>query len=76
MEFDHSKLLGRIREYGYTQKTLADAVEMSVSQLNQCLSGKSGFKRTKILAICAILDISINEIGVYFYTLKTRKTEE
>ena len=75
MEFDYSKLLGRIREYGYTQKTLADVVEMSVTQLNQCLKNKSNFKNKKVLAICAVLDIDISEIGLYFYTLKTRKTE-
>ena len=75
MEFDYSKLLGRIREFGYTQKTLAAVVEMSVSQLNQCLKGKANFKHTKILAICKVLDIPVSEIGVYFYALKTRKTE-
>ena len=76
MEFDFSKLLGRIREYGYTQKTLAIAVEMSVSQLNQCLKNKSNFKHMKILAICKVLNIPIEEIGVFFYALKTRKTEQ
>lgn len=76
MEFDYSKLLGRIREYGYTQKTLAIKVGMSVTQLNQCLKGKSNFKHKKILAICKVLDIAISEIGPYFYALKTRKTEE
>ena len=75
MEFDYSKLLGRIREFGYTQKTLANAVNMSVSQLNQCLKSKSNFKHIKILAICKVLDIPISEIGVYFYALKTRKSE-
>lgn len=75
MEFDYSKLLGRIREYGYTQKTLAAAVKMSVSQLNQCLKSKSNFKHIKILAICKVLDIPVSEIGAYFYALKTRKAE-
>lgn len=75
MEFDYSKLLGRIREYGYTQKTLAIAVKMSVSQLNQCLKNKSNFKHKKILAICELLDITLSEIGPFFYTPKTRKTE-
>lgn len=76
MEFDYSKLLGRIREYGYTQKTLANSIGMAVSQLNQCLKNKANFKRDKILAICKVLDIHICEIGPYFYTLKTRKTEQ
>ena len=75
MEFDYSKLLGRIREYGYTQKTLANAVGMSTTQVCMCLHNKCNFKHKYILAICKVLDISIGEIGVYFYTLKTRKTE-
>ena len=76
MEFDYSKLLGRIREYGYTQKTLAVAVGMSPTQLNQCLKCKSNFKHKKILAICKVLDIPISEIGSFFYVQKTRKTED
>ena len=76
MGFDYSTLLGRIREYGYTQKTLAIAVEMSVTQLNQCLNNKSNFKHKKILAICKVLDIAVSDIGEFFYTLKTRKTEQ
>jgi transcriptional regulator with XRE-family HTH domain len=76
MEFDYSKLLGRIREYGYTQKTLANAIGMSVSQLNQCLKSRANFKHKMILAICRVLDIQIAEIGAFFYTLKTRKTEQ
>ena len=76
MEFDYSKLLGRIREFGYTQKTLAIAVEMSISQLNQCLKNKANFKNKKILAICGVLNIPVSEIGAYFYALKTRKTEQ
>ena len=75
MGFDYSKLLGRIREYGYTQKTLAAVVGMSTTQMNQCLNNKSNFKHRYVLAICKALDISIDEIGLYFYALKTRKTE-
>ena len=76
MEFDYSKLLGRIKELGYTQKTLAAAVKMSVSQLNQCLKSKANFKHIKILAICSVLNIPVSEIGAYFYAIKTRKTEQ
>lgn len=76
MEFDYSKLLGRIREYGYTQKALANAVGMSTTQMNMCLNSKSNFKHKYILAICKVLNIRIDEIGLYFYALKTRKPEQ
>ena len=75
MGFDYSKLLGRIREYGYTQKTLAVAVGMSTTQMNMCLNNKSNFKHKYILAICKVLDIHIDEIGAYFYALKARISE-
>ena len=68
MKFDYSKLLGRIREYGYTQEKLAKAIGIDASTLNSRLSNKSYFRQTEIDAICKVLDISNAEIGVYFYT--------
>ena len=40
MEFDYSKLLGRIKEFGYTQETLAGAIKMSVSTMSLKLNNK------------------------------------
>lgn len=68
MKFDYSKLLGRMREYGYTQEKLAKAIGIDASTLNSRLSNKSYFRQTEIDAICKVLDISNAEIGAYFYT--------
>lgn len=65
---DYSKLSGRIKERGYTQKSLAEAVGISESQFCQKLSGKYAFKQTEIRKICDILDIEAEEIGAYFFS--------
>ena len=67
MSFDHSKLLGRIRECGYTQKSLAKAIKMSVGTLVQKLKNRSHFTTEEMLAISELLDISSEEIGAYFF---------
>ena len=67
MKFDYSKLLGRMREYGYTQEKLSKAIGIDASTLNSRLSNKSYFRQTEIDAICRVLDVSNAEIGAYFY---------
>ena len=76
MVFDYSKLLGRIKELGFTQETLAKQVMMSNSTLCLKLNNKAHFRQTEIAAICVVLDIAPSDIGRYFFTLKVRKTEE
>ena len=67
MKFNHSKLLGRMREYGFTQETLATAIGINESTLNAKLNGKAYFSTKEIDKICKILNISNDEIGAYFY---------
>lgn len=67
MKFDYSKLLGRMREMGYTQEKLAIAIGVNESTLNTKLRGKSYFNQDLINKICKVLDINVSEIGTYFY---------
>jgi DNA-binding Xre family transcriptional regulator len=67
VKFNHSKLLGRIKEYGYTQKSLAEAVGMNIGTMNQKLNNGYFFTSGEIDAICRKLDISPCDIGVYFF---------
>lgn len=76
MQFDYSKLLGRIREFGFTQETLAEKIGISSCTLNVKLKNKSGFSQREIRLICEALLIDSREIGVYFFAEKTRKTEQ
>lgn len=74
MEFDYSKLLGRIREFGYTQGTLASEIGITESSMNLKLNNKANFKQKEIRLICKALSIPDSEIGVYFFIPKVRKT--
>lgn len=71
--FNYSKLLGRMREFGYTQEKLARAIGMNESTLNAKLNNKGYFNNNQIDKICELLDISIVEIGSYFYTKANRE---
>lgn len=69
MAYNFSKLLGRIKEYGYTQESLAKAIEKDKSTLCSKLNGKGEFKAGEIDDICRVLDIPNEEIGSYFFAV-------
>ena len=73
--FDYSKLLGRIREYGFTQESLAKRIKINPQTLSWKLNNKSAFTTEEIDKICKLLDISLEEIGVYFFTQKVWKNQ-
>ena len=73
MGFDYSKLLGRIKEKGFTQETLAKRIGITPGVMSIKLNNQSHFKQREIFAICEALEIAISEIGDYFFTLRVRK---
>lgn len=74
MEFDFSKLLGRIVEKFGTRSNFAAAWGKSESILSYKLNNKTQFTMEDIFEITQpnLLDISPGEIGVYFFTPKVR----
>lgn len=68
MRFNHKKLLGRIKEFGYTQGSLAKAVGMNAGTMSLKINNGSCFATDEIDAICEKLDIAPCDIGVYFFT--------
>lgn len=70
LQFDYSKLLGRIKEKGYTLQTFAKAIGISLSTLSLKLSNKAYFKQCEMNLTCAVLGFDKAEIGVYFFTQK------
>lgn len=76
MQFNHSKLLGRIREYRYTQESLSKEIGISESTLNIKLNGKAYFTTKEIDKISELLEISNDEIGAYFFTNEVWKSEQ
>ena len=69
MKFNHSKLLGRIREQGFTQEQLAKAIGMSKATLSAKLNNQFYFTSKEMYNICAVLDIHISEINEYFFAV-------
>lgn len=67
--FNYASLLGRMREQGYTQESLAPAANMSLSQLSAKLNGRYPFKQTDIQNISNVLKIKPADIGHYFFTV-------
>ena len=68
--FDYSKLLGRIKEKGFTQETFAEAIGISKATLSLKLSNKAYFKQNEMDKACLVLGIDKAEIGAYFFAQK------
>lgn len=65
--YNYSKLLGRMKESGYTQKTLAKAVGICEASLNQKLKNKGRFRQDEIVRMSEALDIPLAECDQYFF---------
>ena len=50
-------LKGKIVEAGYTQQTLAQAMNMSKNTLSRKLNGKTAFNTDEVVRLCALLSI-------------------
>ena len=70
MQFDYSKLLGRMKEFGYTQERLAKETGITKVTMNLKLNNKAFFTQPEIEKIREVLCIAHGEIDVYFFTLK------
>ena len=75
MVFDYSKLLGRIKECGFTQESLAKHIGIAESSMCLKLNNKANFKNPEVFLICEALKIALSDIGAYFFTLKVRTFE-
>ena len=69
MKFNYSKLLGRMRECGFTQEQLATAIGINKGTLSVKLNNRFSFSQEEIIAICKLLNIPISEISDYFYAM-------
>jgi Helix-turn-helix. len=69
-EYNYSKLLGRIKECGFTQVSLAKRLGIDASTLNLTINNKRNFRQNEILRIAEILCIQPIEITSYFFVQK------
>ena len=74
MRFDYSKLLGRMKECGYTQERLAQTVGISVGTMSLKLNNKANFYQPEMQKICEALNITGAEVYAVFFTLKVEKS--
>lgn len=72
VEFDHSKLAGRIKEKYGSQAALAKALNWPPSKLSNRMHNKIHFTDDEIWTLCdpACLDIASEDITLYFFAPK------
>lgn len=73
MKFNYSKLRGKIREMGITQKQIAEKIGTGESTISAKLNNKCYFYQPEIAKICDILNIADEEVGLYFFTTEVEK---
>lgn len=76
MKFNYSKLLGKMRECGFTQEQLANAIGINKATLSVKLNNRFSFSQDEIIAICKVLNIPISEIGEFFYAIEVQNSEQ
>jgi hypothetical protein len=72
MEFDFSKLLGRIVEMFGTRTAFAEKWGKTDRYLSDRLNNKIVMDMVDILEMRELLDIACEDIPVYFFTVKVR----
>ena len=65
--YDYKKLLGRIKECGYTQESFARMLGISACSLNLTLNNKRDFRQDEILRASELLKIPSSELHGYFF---------
>ena len=73
MKFNYSKLRGKIREMGITQKQIAEKIGTGESTISAKLNNKCYFYQPEIAKICDILNIADEEVGLYFFAPEVEK---
>lgn len=72
-KYDYSKLKGKIVENGFSNKTFAKAVGMSISSLYNKFACNSYFTQDEIELIKKVLRLKDSEVVLIFFTLKVKK---
>lgn len=66
-EFKYAKLRARIREKFGTEGKFAEALNISQVALSRKLNGKTQFSSSDIKRWCLLLEIPIEQAGLYFF---------
>lgn len=71
-KYDYSKLKGKIVENGFSNKTFAKAIGLSVSSLYNKFSSNSYFTQDEIELAKKVLKLKDSEVILIFFTLKVK----
>ncbi len=76
MQYDYSKLLGRITEIFGTQRNFANAMDCSEQLISARLNNTSAWPQSDILKAATVLKFEngIDSIPQYFFTLKVQNS--
>lgn len=75
LEFDYSKLRGRIVEKFGTQHNFADAMEWSERTMSLKMSGKVPWGQPDIVKAAELLELEYDDISRYFFTPSVKYLE-
>ena len=75
IEFDYSKLKGKITEVLETQSNYAKAIGLSETSVTNKLNNDVYFTQKEIEKSVEILNIAAEDISTYFFTKKVEKTQ-
>lgn len=70
MRFDYSRLLGKIKELGYTNAQFAQEIGISAPTFSLIMNGKAFFQQKTIRKGADVLGIDDCEIGAFFCAKK------
>lgn len=70
MQFEHSKLKGRIKEKGFTQEDVAKHINIAPSTFSTKINGAVFFNQDEIELIANFLEVPNERYKEYFFTQK------
>lgn len=70
MQFEHSKLKGKIKEKGYTQEDVAKHINIAPSTFSTKINGSVFFNQDEIHQIAIFLQVPDEQYKEYFFTPK------
>lgn len=73
MNYDFSKLKGKIRELGLTQSEYAKCIGITEQTLNMRFKNKRPFTQPEIEKTMILFDEPVENIHIYFFTKKVQK---
>lgn len=76
MEFNYSKLRGRIIETYGSQDEFAKKIGLSTRTLSLKMNGKVYWKQPEMCKAVKLLNLKDEDIPLYFFTLKVQSVEQ